>query len=242
MQYAPPYTPPALREIAARINAPRAEGFAQGMRRGDQFDVDRKVISGSLVVGETSYPLRSALLGKFTHGTAWQQGEFSVPELFPEFIGIGWTYEDAFQDWRDQIHCRFQMLVAKRPFEMTESERATWLLLQDQIDVTAYRDATQLTIRQIGKVDQTRPDPIRIAWEDGRKERIRLDQMPGAFASYKAGQPFEAVVIRDPVDYRLLRVVHLQKRKATPVLGAGEIDSLLHSIPTAESLPDADWD
>ena len=48
-------------------------------------------------------------------------------------------------------------------------------------------------IRQIGKV--VPPAPEQIEWEDGHRERVRLDQMPGEFVTYKPGQTFEAIVV-----------------------------------------------
>jgi hypothetical protein len=170
-------------------------------------------------------------------------GQFLVLEFFPNFVGVGRNMNDAFLDWRNQVHCQFQELYAKRPFKMTESEKATWQLLESQIDVTAYRMTTPLTVRQIGKVAaRVRPLPELIEWENGRLEKVRLDQMPGEFAAYKPGQPFEAIVARDPVDFRLLKVTHIHRIKPFPWMSADEFNDLIRSVPTASSLPDTNWD
>lgn len=239
MLYSSPLDRPlALRSVASDLAATREAGSA----KVDRFDVTRRLIPSPLEIGDTAYPLRSQLFGTFYPGRFGGDGEFIVPELFPNFIGRGRDLNDAFLDWRDQVHCQFQALFAKRPFEMTGLEKATWQLLESHIDVSTYRATTPLTIRQIGKVVGARPNPDLIEWEDGLKEKVRLDQMPGEFATYKPGQPFEAVVARDPTDFHLLKAAHIQRIKSPPRVSPDEIDELLRYIPTASSLPDADWE
>jgi hypothetical protein len=70
-------------------------------------------------------------------------GDFVVPEFFPEFVGRGSSLNEAFLDWRNDVHRRFQDLYSKRPFEMTGPEKAVWQLLESQINVNAYRTTTK---------------------------------------------------------------------------------------------------
>lgn len=73
-------------------------------------------------------------------------------------------------------------------------------------------------------------------------EKVLLDQMPGEFATDKPGQPFEAIVARDPTDFHLLKATHIQRIKSRPRVSPDEIGDLLRHIPTSSSLPDADWE
>jgi hypothetical protein len=240
MQYSPPINcPPALHSVASAVAATRDNHTSDQ----DRFDVTKQLIPSPLEVGDTAYVLRSELIGTFYPGQFPLIGQFVVPEFFPNFVGRGRNSKDAFLDWRDQLHRQFQYLYGTRPFEMAGSEKATWELLESQIDVNAYRATTPLTIRQIGRVAaRARPLPELIEWEDGHKEAVRLDQMPGQFAAYKPGQPFEAIVIRDSVDFRLLKVTHIQRLRSLPRMSDGEFNDLVHSIPTTRSLPDTDWE
>lgn len=258
MHYAPPMARPPIPRVMATGRA-MMRGMAQlgpgvatdgcnsgfdAERDADRlgFDVTRRPIPSQLKIGDTTYPLRSPLIGTFHPGRGGAEGEFIVPELYPDFIGRGKHLNAAFLDWRNQIHSSFQSLHAKRPFEMTASERETWRLLEGHIDVAAYRLAAPLVVRQIGKVAQARPYPNLIQWENGPREAVRLDQMPGAFATYRPGQPFEAIVERDPTDFHLLKVSYIQRAKSPPRMSPEEISDLLNIISTTSSLPDADWD
>ncbi len=245
MLYAPPiHRPPALHSMASIIVPRRDESHRKDDRfKDDRFDVMTTTIPSPLEVGDTAYPLRSSLNGAFYPGSGHGVGEFIVQELFPEFVGQGRNLNDAFLDWRNKVHCQFQDLYAKRPFEMTQQEKTVWQILGSQIDVTAYRAGTPISIRQIGRVGtHARPHPDTLEWENGRKERVRLDQMPGEFAAYKPGQPFEAIVARDPVDFRLLKVTHIHRIRSLPRMSAEEFSDLLQSIPTTSALPEASWD
>jgi hypothetical protein len=100
---------------------------------------------------------------------------------------------------------------------------------------------TPLTLRQIGQVAVRACSlPGSIEWEDGSREQVRLDQMPGEFADYPLGQHFEAVVVRDPVDFRLLKATQIQRIEPLPRMSPEEFQDLLRRIPTTRSLPEAD--
>ena len=203
----------------------------------------RQLIPSPLKVGDTTYLFRSQIEGTYYPGHRGTNGDFVVPEFFPDFVGRGRSFNEAFLDWRDQVHSRFQDLYSKRPFEMTSPEKATWQVLESQINVNAYRTTTPLTVRQIGKVAaRVRPRPELIEWEDGHKEKVRLDQMPGEFAAYQPGQSFEAIVARDPIDFQLLKVTHIHRIKSLPRMTPQEFGDLISSVPTTSTLHDADWE
>ena len=237
------YSPPVDRPLAySSVISILAANGGKDAEDKNLFDVTRGIIPSPLRVGDTVYSLRPQLFGTYYPGSGGGDGDFIVLELFPEFIGRGRSFHDAFLDWRNQVHCRFQELYSKRPFELTDSEAATWQLLERYINVNLYRTTTPLTIRQRGKVARVRPLPDLIEWEDGQKEKVRLDQMPGEFAAYKSGQPFEAIVTRDPLDFHLLKVTHVNRMKSLPRLSDNEFNDLIRSIPTTCSLPDTDWE
>ncbi len=180
-------------------------------------------------------------MGTFLPGPIGKQGEFTVPQFSPYFTGRGRNFDEAFLNWRDQVHGQFQELYSKRPFEMTNQEAELWQTLESLIDVPTYKNTTPLTIRQIGKVTRCRPLPEQIQWEDGHKEAVRLDQMPGEFATYKSGQPFDAIVVRDPVNLTLIKVTHIRRTGSLPMVTPTEQEALLREIQTMSSLPEGHW-
>jgi hypothetical protein len=146
----------------------------------------------------------------------------------------------ARDDWLYQVHETFQDLYGKRAFEMSEAELNTWGLLEDMIDVVGYRNSTPLILREVGWVSRARPEPNRIRWIDGRQESVDLESMPGAFAAYKPGQWFEAVVERDSLTGRLLQVVSVQRIPAMHPMSEGRLSEFLQSLPGTNELPDSD--
>lgn len=195
-----------------------------------------------LRVGNTSYPLRRPLHGKY-YSACGDPYEFTAEELGACFIGRGDNAADARKNWRDAVHQAFQSLIRKRPFEMDEEDRARWRILQSVIDVPKYRRTTPMTMRQIGRIQRARPTPTRVAWANGAKENVALDQAPGVFASLKPSQWFEAVVKRDSRTGRLREIVHLWPIRTVRLMSPQEQDEFWESLPTAESLPDSnvDW-
>jgi hypothetical protein len=214
-----------------------------GRRTGAGFVPGGTVPLSHLQVGETDYRLRRPVQGTFVlaGGVSW---EFWVEGFSPLFIGQGPHAEAAYLDWRDQVHVAFQDLYRKRPFEMTQEEREKWTILEDLIDVVGYRNETPVLVRQLGQVTQGRPWPRQITWVDGAKEHdLDLALMPDEFASYKPGQWFEAIVERDPLTWRMLRVRFVQRTPTINPLSGAELERYWASLPTTASLPKSkrDW-
>ena len=170
-------------------------------------------------------------------------GEFLVEGFSPTFIGNGRTPREAEQDWALSIHAAFQELQYKRPFEMTPEERDTWCILASRIDVTVYRNQTPMLVRQFGKIGRARPYPEQIIWDNGTADEVALHQVDSPdFVTFKAGQPFEAVVARDPVTFQLIRIVHIQRRLSATRFPSGNEAELLDSIGSTKTLSAAGWD
>lgn len=105
------------------------------------------------------------------------------------------------------------------------------------------RNQTPIQVRQFGKITQARPYPQQIQWESGEREAISLDQVDSPdFVTFKPGQPFEAIVARDPLNFRLLRIVHVERRSMPARLSAVEEAQLLESIGSSQNLPAAGWE
>ena len=192
-------------------------------------------------IGETCYRLRESLRGEFSSGEDFTC-KFWVDGFSPQFIGKGTRAHDAYRDWRDQVHEAFQELYGKRPFEMNEEDQERWEVLENVIDVVGYRNETPVVVRQIGKVTRIR-QPRRVEWIDGRTETVNLDHMPGEFASYKPGQPFEADVERDPLTWKMRKVCFVRRIGEVYPMAEGELKRFWQSLPTTSSLPasDRDW-
>jgi hypothetical protein len=186
-------------------------------------------------IGETRYRLREPLCGKFLPGES-VPCEFWVDRFSPTFVGKGIHAQDAYRDWRDQVHEAFQDLYRRRPFELTSEDRARWNVLESLIDVVSYRNETPMVVRQIGKVSQARPLPRKVTWIDGRSDYVSLELMPPEFASYRPGQPFEADVERDPRTGRLLRVRYVRRIKAIPPMSDSELQTFWDSLPGTTGL------
>lgn len=126
---------------------------------------------------------------------------------------------------------------------MTPEEQRDWSLLSERIDVTVLRNNTPVHVRQFGRVNKVRPYPVEVLWEDGRREPIDVRRVNAPdFITYRAGQPFEAIVERDPVDFRLRRIIHIERRSQPSRLAADQEADLLRSIGSAKTLPETGWD
>jgi hypothetical protein len=206
----------------------------------DVFDLDvtRSTID-RLNVGNVSYPLREPLKAIFIPG----RGEFLVDGLSPPFVGRGATQQTAFLDWRDNLHYKFQELISARPFEMNDADVRTWNILSDHIDIAVYRNQVPIQVAQFGKVTKVRPYPCEITWENGQCDTISLDQVRSPdFVTFKAGQPLEAVIARDPITFDLVAILHIERRKTPSRLGINEEVALLSEIGSNSVLKESDWD
>lgn len=120
--------------------------------------------------------------------------------------------EDAVEKFKHKIHIRFQQLYSKRPFEMTEEEYHEWIKLANTIDLLNYKTTTPLETREIGCVSyKNLPYPYRIKWLTDENYIINPSEVPGELMSYRPGQWIEAVVERDPVNYKVLGISSTKK-------------------------------
>jgi hypothetical protein len=203
-----------------------------------ETDIARSTLT-DIRVGNTIYPLRHPREANFI---PWI-GEFLVDGFSPVFVGRGATPVEAQRDWATAVHAAFQELQHKRPFEMTPDDTEVWSVLSSAIDVTVYRNQTPVQIRQFGRIERARPYPDLIVWENGSADVVSFDQVESAdFITFKPGQPFEAVVARDPVTFDLIRILYIQRRSTATRLPSCEEAALLDAIGSAKKLPAANWE
>ena len=163
--------------------------------------------------------------------SALAEGILFVESFSPTYIGHGVAFGAAYIDWRDKVHTAFQQLSGMRPFEMSTDELATWKILEDAIDVVAYRNSTPITLLEIGEVSfERRQTPQAVRWKHGRKERVSLDQMPAAFAALRPGQCFEAVVEREPLTGDLLRSTYVKPIATVRPLSGPQLQAFWESL------------
>lgn len=206
----------------------------------NQFDVTKRVMI-DIRYGKTSYRFREPKQGTFFPFPVASGGMFKV-EGFPLTLqGQGENPDTAYHDWLKNFHVSFQRLYAMRPFEMDEHDRTLWSVIETVVDVENYRMSQPLIVRQEGKVVRARPEPQVIRWADGTTEKVKLAKMPGEFVTFKVGQTFEAMVFRDPVSHKIIKVDYV-KRLRQKNLTPEESQKLWDSIPTSSSLPDTTWD
>jgi hypothetical protein len=126
---------------------------------------------------------------------------------------------------------------------MSDDDRATWRLIGSYVDVTVYRNSIPIQVRQYGRVLRARPYPTQVAWDDETKERVSLEIVDSPdFVTYKPGQPFEAVVARDPITFELLRIVHIERTCPPGRLDSEEEQQLLDEIGSTSKLEEVGWD
>lgn len=189
--------------------------------RGDFFDVLRREMN-AFHVGSACYQLRSPQLAAFYPRIDGEAGRLTVTPSWLPIVGVGATLDAALQDWADQFHVRFQTLLARRPWEMDATEKDEWERIEQMVDVPAYRRETPSVVRQIGWLTRRRPIPDQIRWEDGRRERVALAQMPPEFAALHEGERFEAEVERHAVTGCLIRAVVVRRLPALHRTSADE--------------------
>ncbi|MFO0938328.1 MAG: hypothetical protein U0798_17620 [Gemmataceae bacterium] len=211
---------------------------ARSSIRGSLFDVLQRTI-GDLRVGEAVYHTRSPLLATFYPRIRGVNGELVMTPTSLNIVGVGKNFDEALRDWNNQFHIRFQTLLAKRPWELSAEEKDEWGQLELLVDVAAYRRETPYVIRQIGMLTRRRPFPDQIRWEDGRQERVWLEQMPPEFAALHEGQRFEAEVVRDAVTGRMIRAIVVRRLPALRTMAADLANWV--DIPTTDEAKEVDW-
>ncbi len=151
----------------------------------------------------TVYPPRSSGL--------WRAEADSVG---PAVVGRGETADEAVADWRTRFRMTTQRYLEMRPFEMQSDDWDLWDRIQTVFDVAKYKATKPLVIRQLGKIHKAREGVTVVEWEDGARERVDPRVFDEAFSRFRAGQPFEAIVTREPLTFQIIRADAVRRLKS----------------------------
>ena len=197
----------------------------------------------SINVGTTSYRFRNveqATISSFADGHT----RVEVSGLSPTFFGVGSSLKEAWQNFTNTVHSRFQLLSRLRPFQMEVAELRDWNILEGHIDTADYWSKTPLKMIETGLVEEIDSQGMRdIRWLDGTEEKIPVSKLPAEFAALKKGQWFEAIIERLTGHYELSEIKFVQSINAPHIMNDLELQEWMKKLPNA-ALPPAEtsWD
>ena len=211
---------------------------AKSLNRPQTIDFRTAVIP-QVEVGGVSYPLRKPFKGRYYRYLE----QLIVEGISPLMVGRGASENVAKEDFCIQIHSAIQDLLGKRPFELTNQDKQLFATIDRFVDVTVFRNTHPIQVRQFGRISKARPYPEEIEWENGTKDFVPLSLVvTPEYVSYKPGQPVEAVVERDPMTFRLRRIVHINKCKASRCWSTKEDAEFMNSIGSScTAKADPNW-
>lgn len=212
--------------------------YNQEGRSGSIFDVLSRVVD-CMPVGNTIYHFRSPSRATWYPRSRGEFGEVTFCPCNLAIVGRGKTFEEALTSWSEQFHTRFQTLLAKRSWEMTQQELEEWENIDQMVDIAMYRRETPQRVRRIGELTRRRPVPDRVRWEDGRQESVSVAIAPPEFAALHEGHRFEADVLLDSTTGKLLQIVFL---KRLPALETEGDEELWESLKTTKDEPSIEWE
>jgi hypothetical protein len=199
----------------------------------------RAAVIPQVIVGGVSYPLRRMFVGRYYRFLE----QLIVDGVSPLIVGRGTSESTAKEDFCLQIHCAIQDLLGKRPFELSNQDKQLLAIIDRFVDLTVLRNTQPIQVRQYGKVTRARPYPEEIEWENGTKDIVPVSVvLTPEYVTYKPGQPVEALVERDPMTFRLRRIVHIKKCKASRIRSNSEDQEFMLSIGSSGTAKaDPDW-
>jgi hypothetical protein len=199
----------------------------------------RAAVIPQVIVGGVSYPLRRMFVGRYYRFLE----QLIVDGVSPLIVGRGTSENKAKEDFCLQIHGAIQDLLGKRPFELSNQDTQLLSIIDKFIDVTVFRNTQPIQVRQYGKVTRARPYPEEIEWENGTRDFVPVNVvLTPEYVTYKPGQPVEALVERDPMTFRLRRIVHINKCKASRIRSKTEENEFMLSIGSSSTAKaDPDW-
>lgn len=171
-----------------------------------------------LSFGNAIYPLRRNTNFAFV-------AEYNVVIAFPfhylQIQGKGQSLYEGIRNLEEHFHKRFQRLVAKSVFEMSNEERIEWNLFSQWVDVAKHKSLTPLEMRRIGTVHSL--EPFQVQWlGEEEPSQIDLRKAPGLLASYGLGTEFEAMV-----------EFHRGKQEVIRILCVGPVRGFSSNAPAA---------
>ncbi|MCF7961027.1 MAG: hypothetical protein K9M08_09805 [Pirellula sp.] len=211
---------------------------ARSLRSPQSIDFRSSVIR-QVEVGGVLYPLRKPFTGRYHRYLE----QLIVEGVSPQIVGRGESENMAKEDFCLQIHSAIQDLLAKRPFEFTDRDKQLFATIDRFVDVTVFRNTHPIQVRQFGKISKVRPFPEEIEWENGTRDLVPVSLVvTPEYVNYKLGQPIEAIVQRDPMTFRLRRIIHINKCKASRCWSTNEEAEFMDSIGSSNTArTDPNW-
>jgi hypothetical protein len=151
----------------------------------------------------------------------------------PAVVGRGADVDESAKDWQIRFRRLFQRYLEMRPFEMTSPDKDLWHRLQAIVDVPQYKATKPMLIRQHGKVQKSRPGLTVVEWEDGSREEVEPRVFDEPFARFLPGQPFEALVSRDPLSFQIIRADAVRKLPSRYLFAKENSDALWTRVASA---------
>ncbi len=194
----------------------------------------------SFKVGGVFYCLLHPVRAIYEPPIAGKSGRLIAHGLEKHFVGKGPTLEEAREDWQLQIDFAIQQLLATQDFERTVEEQGQWRVLCQYFDLNEIRYSRPLRIRAYGRLLSNHSRKFRVRWIDGEKHVFTREQIADEMVAFRPGQPFEAVVLREPRTWRLLRIESAFPARNLPEVSDQEARELLagKSVQHAE----LEWD
>ncbi len=171
-----------------------------------------------LSFGSAIYPLKQSATFAFV-------AEYDVVIAFPfhylQIQGKGKSLDKGIRNLEEHFHKRFQRLVAKSIFEMSNEERTEWDLFSQWVDVSKHKLLTPIEMRRIGTVHSL--EPFQVQWlGEEEPSPVDLRKAPGLLASYPIGTDFEAMV-----------GFHRGKQEVTRILCVGPVRGFSANVSAA---------
>lgn len=196
----------------------------------------------SFTIGDVYYRVLRQLPALYEPPMGGRQGRFIAAPLSPDFVGNGDTLEAAREDWQLQIDFAIQRFLAMQDFEFTSDQRRQRRVLSRYFDLNEIRYSQPLKVRAYGELVSQYPRPIRVRWVDGTKNTLTRQQISSEMVGFVVGQPFEAVVERNPRTWELIRIQAAFRTTGLPSVSADEAAELLQNVSSTRNLPPLSWD
>lgn len=215
------------------------------------YEDPSQLVINRFIVGDVEYVPNHVLVANYEPPVGGVQARFIVAELHSlrglmediEFVGRGASLKASKLDWSMQVDTAIQRLFAKQDFERTSSEEKLWRGLGRFFDLNSIRYSIPLKIRAYGTLESIRGHRYIVRWLDsGRVNRLNRKDIPSAMVSFRCGQPFEAVVIRNARDFKLIGIESVFATSSLPRSTDEDASLLSKPVYDPAKYPTLDWE
>lgn len=192
-------------------------------------------------IGDIRYRSLQPLKANYNPPAFDRSGRVTVQGLSPEIIGRGSSLKEAKRDWQLNLDAEVQRLFGTQEFELTTEDKTLLRKLNQFFDLNELRYSTPIAVRSYGRLLGVRGHKYRVRWVDGTKSTLSRKQIPASMVPFQAGQPFEAVVSRDPRTWNILRIESAFRANGLPAVSEEEAVELF-SATKDTSVRTLGWD